>query len=84
MKSETKERTVQWAKIILGIATGIIWISAIIIIYRSFDTFEEEAPYCIVSTMVIFGISTALFKGLDYWRDLDNLSAKDRQKDPST
>jgi hypothetical protein len=79
MKRETKERAVQWAKIILGIITAIIWVSAIIIIYRSFDTFEEEAPYCIISTMVIFGISTALFKGLDYWKDLGSPPAKEEQ-----
>jgi len=79
MKRETKEQIVQWAKIILGVTTAIIWISAIIIIYRSFDTFEEEAPYCIISTMVIFGISTALFKGLDYWRDLGSPAVKEEQ-----
>ncbi len=79
MKRETRERIVQWAKITLGIVTAVAWISAIIIIYRSFDTFEEEAPYCIVSTMVIFGISTALYKGLDYWKDLDNPPIKEEQ-----
>jgi len=67
MKQKTKEQITTWAKRIVGIATAVVWISAIVIIYRSFDSFEEEAPYCIVSTMVIFGISSALFKGLEYW-----------------
>jgi len=71
MKKETKEQIAEWAKRILGIVTVLIWVGAIVIIYRSFDSFEEEAPYCIVSTMVIFGISSALFKGLDYWKGLD-------------
>ena len=52
-----------------GIATAVVWVSAIVIIYRSFDSFEEEAPYCIVSTMVIFGISSGIFKGLEYWEN---------------
>lgn len=71
MKREAKERITLWTKRVVGIVTPIIWISAIVIIYRSFDSFEEEAPYCIVSTMVIFGIASAIFKGLDYWRELE-------------
>jgi hypothetical protein len=29
--------------------------------------FNELVPYCMGSTMLIFGILTALFKGLEYW-----------------
>jgi heme A synthase len=70
MKRERKERIAEWAKRVIGVLTVLVWIGAIVIIYRSFDSFEEEAPYCIVSTMVIFGISSAMFKGLDYWKGL--------------
>jgi len=29
--------------------------------------FAELAPYCMGSTMLIFGVLTGIFKGLEYW-----------------
>ncbi|SFV65645.1 hypothetical protein MNB_SV-3-298 [hydrothermal vent metagenome] len=29
--------------------------------------FKEQAPYCMVSTMIIFGLLSMGFKGLEYW-----------------
>jgi hypothetical protein len=31
------------------------------------EPFMVQAPYCIGSTMLIFGLLTLLYKGLDYW-----------------
>ncbi len=41
-----------------------------IIIYtisKSPAPFIEQAPYCMGSTMLIFGLLTAVYKGLDHW-----------------
>jgi hypothetical protein len=36
-------------------------------IARSPAPFIEQAPYCMASTMLIFGLLTAAYKGLDHW-----------------
>jgi protein-S-isoprenylcysteine O-methyltransferase Ste14 len=67
MKTETKEKIAHWGKIVIGIIGFIIWIDVIISISQSPAPFIEQAPYCMISTMVISGILTGIFKGLDYW-----------------
>ena len=67
MKQENILKIIPWVKRVLGIATVIVWMAVILKIASSPAPFIEEAPYCIVSTMIIFGILTAAFKGLEYW-----------------
>jgi len=58
---------ITWTKRILGfIATGV-WIYIIFTISQSPAPFREQAPYCMVSTMMIFGLLSMGFKGLEYW-----------------
>lgn len=66
MNRENLLKTIPWIKRVLALLTLIIWIAVIAKIASSPAPFIEEAPYCIASTMIIFGILTALFKGLEF------------------
>ena len=67
MKKETLFTLVAWTKRLLGLIAGLLWITVIFSITQSSAPFIEQAPYCMVSTMLIFGLLTAAYKGLDYW-----------------
>jgi peptidoglycan/LPS O-acetylase OafA/YrhL len=72
METETKKQIIRWGKRILGVGAFIIWIDVIITISGSPAPFIEQAPYCMISTMIIFGILTGIFKGLDYWERVNS------------
>jgi peptidoglycan/LPS O-acetylase OafA/YrhL len=67
MKKETLMILITWTKRILGLIAFLIWGYVIFTISQSPAPFIEQAPYCMVGTMLIFGILTAVYKGLDYW-----------------
>ncbi len=67
MKKEKTIILITWTKRILGIITFLAWGYIIFTISRSPVPFEEQVPYCMGSTMLIFGILTGIFKGLEYW-----------------
>lgn len=67
MKNETKLRLVTWLKRLVGLIAGVLWMSIIYNISQSSAPFIEQAPYCMVTTMLTFGLLTAVHKGLDYW-----------------
>ena len=62
-----KEKTVLWTKRLLGFLAIGFWLSIVYEISQMSAPFMEQAPYCMGSTMLIFGLLTALHKGLDYW-----------------
>lgn len=67
MKNETKRTVILWLKRLIGLLAGLLWVSIIYTLSQSSAPFIEQAPYCMVSTMLIFGLLTALHKGLDHW-----------------
>ena len=67
MNKETILITVTWTKRLLGLIAVLLWMYVIFTILQSPAPFMEQAPYCMASTMLIFGILTAVHKGLDYW-----------------
>jgi hypothetical protein len=67
MQKETLMTLITWTKRILGFIAFILWGYIIFSISQSPAPFIEQAPYCMVSTMLIFGLLTAAYKGLDYW-----------------
>lgn len=67
MNKETQHTLILWLKRILGITAILLWMYVIYTIARSPAPFMEQAPYCMFSTMLIFGLLTGAFKGLDYW-----------------
>lgn len=67
MEQKTLVMLVTWIKRTLGLTAILIWGYVIFAISQSPAPFSEQAPYCMVSTMLIFGILSMLYKGLDYW-----------------
>ena len=67
MTKETKSTLIVWTKRILGFIAITLWIYIIYTISKSPTPFMEQAPYCMVSTMMIFGLLSMSYKGLEYW-----------------
>jgi len=65
---KTQQKTlILWIKRVLGFTAIVLWITIIYIIAKSPAPFMEQAPYCMASTMLIFGLLSMAHKGLDYW-----------------
>ncbi len=62
-----KEKIVLWIKRFVALLAIGFWLSVVYEISQMSAPFMEQAPYCMGSTMLIFGILTAIHKGLDYW-----------------
>jgi len=67
MKKEQKNVFVIWIKRILEFTAITLWMYIIYTISQSPAPFIEQAPYCMVSTMMIFGFLSMSYKGLEYW-----------------
>lgn len=67
MQKETILSLITWTKRFLGLSAFLVWGYVIFTISRSPVPFIEQAPYCMGSTMLIFGLLTAAYKGLDQW-----------------
>jgi len=67
MNKQTKITSILWAKRIIGFTTITLWLYIIYSISQSPAPFMEQAPYCMVSTMMTFGLMSMVFKGLEYW-----------------
>ena len=67
MEKETTLSLITWTKRLLGLIAFIMWGYVIVSISQSPAPFVEQAPYCMGSTMLIFGLLTAVYKGLDHW-----------------
>ena len=67
MKRETQQTLILWLKRILGFTAISLWMYIIYTISQSPAPFREQAPYCMISTMMIFGVLSMAFKGLEYW-----------------
>ena len=67
MGKETIFTLITWTKRLLGLIAILLWGYVIFTISQSSAPFMEQAPYCMGSTMLIFGMLTAIHKGLDYW-----------------
>jgi len=67
MKKETSLLLITWTKRLLGFTAFLVWGYVIFTISRSPAPFIEQAPYCMGSTMLLFALLTAVYKGLDHW-----------------
>ncbi|WP_295419481.1 hypothetical protein [Sulfurovum sp.] len=67
MEKKQKQTIIIWLKRILGFTAIGLWVFVIFAISKSPAPFMEQAPYCMGSTMLIFGLLTGAFKGLEYW-----------------
>jgi peptidoglycan/LPS O-acetylase OafA/YrhL len=67
MQKETVMTLIRWTKRALGLIAFLLWGYVIFTISNSPAPFMEQVPYCMVSTMLIFGVLTGVYKGLDHW-----------------
>jgi len=67
MQKETQLRLIIWIKRVVGVTAIGLWMVVIYTIAQSPAPFMEQAPYCMVSTMLIFGLMSMSYKGLEYW-----------------
>jgi peptidoglycan/LPS O-acetylase OafA/YrhL len=56
-----------WLKRLTALAAILAWTYAMYIFLKDPAPFAELAPYCMGSTMLIFGVLSGVFKGLEYW-----------------
>ena len=66
-KQTEKKQIIFWGKRTAAILTLIVWAVVLYRIFQSGGTFSDQAPKCIISTMLIFGVLTGIYKGLEYW-----------------
>ncbi len=67
MNKEEQKTLIIWLKRALGFSAIGLWGYVIFTISKSPAPFAEQAPYCMGSTMLIFGLLSMGFKGLEYW-----------------
>jgi len=67
MKKEKSIQLIRWVKRLLAAGTFFVWGYITLRISHTPLPFSEQVPYCMGSTMLIFGVLTALFKGIEYW-----------------
>ncbi|SFV66491.1 hypothetical protein MNB_SV-13-1126 [hydrothermal vent metagenome] len=72
MKRTNKPTLILWTKRLLAVLAIFVWIVIIYEISNSPLPFNEQAPYCMMSTMMIFGILSLAYKGLEYWERQEN------------
>ena len=66
-KTKQKKTIILWTKRVTALLTVIIWTVVLYRIFQGGGTFGDQAPQCIISTMLIFGILTGIHKGLELW-----------------
>jgi len=62
--NEGKSPYLWWKRGVVAIAITV-WFTLMISIFRSGGPFSEQAPKCIFTTMIVFGILTAVYKGIE-------------------
>ncbi len=67
MNKEEQKTLIIWLKRVLGFTAIGLWMYIIYTISQSPAPFMEQAPYCMISTMMIFGLLSMGFKGVEYW-----------------
>jgi peptidoglycan/LPS O-acetylase OafA/YrhL len=67
MENKQKQTIILWIKRLLGFIAIGLWIYIIYTISKSPAPFMDQAPYCMVSTMMVFGLLSMTYKGLEYW-----------------
>jgi hypothetical protein len=51
----------------VAFAAVAVWLALMVAIFKSGGTMADQAPKCIFTTMIVFGILTAVYKGIEQW-----------------
>jgi len=82
MKEEAKSANrLLWLKRLTVIAAVGIWLLLLLSIFRSGGGFSAQAPKCIFTTMIVFGILTAIYKGIEH---LEKKEIEDQPRNQET
>jgi hypothetical protein len=65
-ESEMRPRFLWMKRGVAAVAIGI-WIVLMFRIFTGGGTMADQAPQCIFTTMIVFGVLTALYKGMELW-----------------
>lgn len=60
-----KKLLYRWIKRIMAVGMIGLWFVLMIRIFQSGGNFSDQAPQCIFTTMIVFGILTAIYKGIE-------------------
>jgi len=55
----------RWLKRGVALAAVGIWLALIVRIFQSGGGMSAQAPKCLFTTMIVFGILTAIYKGIE-------------------
>ncbi len=80
MEKEQAMNVIKWLKRIAAVSTIGVWMYVMLIFLRDPAPFSELVPYCMGSTMLIFGILSGIYKGLEYWEAHYDEKGKDEEK----
>ncbi|HIQ27055.1 MAG TPA: hypothetical protein EYH42_00970 [Sulfurovum sp.] len=69
MDKVQKTTIILWIKRIFGFTAISLWLVIIYSIAKSPVSFIEQASYCMISTMMLFGLLSMGLKGLEYWEE---------------
>jgi len=69
MNNQSKKNIILWSKRLIATLFIGVWIAIMTKIATLKADFNQQATYCIVSTMVIFGILTALFELIRHYEE---------------
>jgi len=67
MEQQSQLQLIVWLKRIAATLTILFWLYVMSLFLGDPAPFGELVPYCMGSTILIFGVLTGIFKGLEYW-----------------
>lgn len=67
MKNEKIVTFIVWIKRLITVGALVLWGFVIWSISKSAAPFTQQAPYCMVSTMLTFSLLSLAYRGLDHW-----------------
>jgi hypothetical protein len=67
MKASDSPAKIRWLKRALAAGAILVWFALIVSIFRSGGGMADQAPKCLFSTMIVFGILTLSYKGIEKW-----------------
>ena len=67
MTNEKTKQIIKLLKIVTFAVAIIAWLKMLYEVLQLPGGFNAQLPYCITGTMLIFGIATGAYKGLEAW-----------------
>jgi hypothetical protein len=69
MKSSENSPKILWLKRALAAGAILVWFAFLVVIFRSGGTMADQAPKCLFTTMIVFGLLTLSYKGIEKWEE---------------